>query len=174
MPRLDHADAQTGDTVPHMRQLAIAFQDNLVIVDGRTLVPGWATGRSNNCLIDTLRQQLHYTASLDAVRSALQLRYTAGPAHVKGNNYLDLDLHGLAVVDLLHQYATNISVPREPIAHTVTIKCIDLTFRGNGDVIGTGRRTLYIARQSANHFVPLLPWHGVVVQQPDASAAMQR
>ena len=34
--------------------------------------------------------------------------------------------------------------------------CVDATFIGNGDVKGNGARTLYIARQNANHFVPVL------------------
>ena len=36
------------------------------------------------------------------------------------------------------------------------IICIDAMFIGNGDVEGNGSRCLYIARQNANHFVPLL------------------
>ena len=44
----------------------------------------------------------------------------------------------------------------EFLPSTYKIVCVDATFIGNGDVEGHGARTLYIARQNVNHFVPLL------------------
>ena len=35
------------------------------------------------------------------------------------------------------------------------IVCVDLSYIGNGSVVGEGPREVIIARENANHFIPL-------------------
>ena len=59
-------------------------------------------------------------------------------------NYLQLDFHAAAILQ---------HMGFEPSLFTVT--CVDLTHKGHGDVVGSGARRLYLARESQNHFIPL-------------------
>ena len=100
--REPHADAQLGDNVPHMRQMAIEFEaDGTVEVDEKRFVPGDASSESCNCLIDTLRQVLHLQCDLAVVRRHLMTLFPDGPGVVTSSNFLELQLHWAEVVDAL-------------------------------------------------------------------------
>ena len=101
-PREPHADAELGDNVPHMRQMAIEFEaDGTVEVDEKRLVAGKASSESCNCLIDTLRQVLHLQCDLAGVRRHLMTLFPDGPGVVTSSNFLELELHWAQVVDAL-------------------------------------------------------------------------
>ena len=80
--REPHADAQLGDNVGHMRQMAIAFEARTVIINGKRFLPGGASSESCNCLIDTLRQVLHLQCDLAGVRRHLMTLFPDGPKHL--------------------------------------------------------------------------------------------
>ena len=107
-----HADAQLGDNVPHMRQMAIEFnEDGTVTVEGKRCLPGAASSVSCNCLIDTLRQVLHLQCDLARVRRHLMTLFPDGPGVVTSSNFLELELHWAQVVDALanntgHSYSS--------------------------------------------------------------------
>ena len=61
--------------------------------------------------------------------------------------------HWAAVIDLLFEFDERRSWR---LTHTnVTVKCVDVMFEGNGEVVGTGLMVVYIAREHDNHFIPL-------------------
>ena len=95
---------------------------------GRELVfsRGYASGAANNCLIDTLRQQLDIVASLEYVRNQLMLRHTSGPMEVKECNFLTLDYHWADVIDILFDADCS---GKPKLRHgRFRIVCVDLTF----------------------------------------------
>lgn len=141
--------------MPHMFQMGVRRDGDCFVVDGRRYRRGFASGRANNCLIDTLRQKLGLVANVDWVRSQLQFRFSEpGAAQVTAANFLTLDLHWEAVVDLLLENA------ERAVRHdAVRIVCVDTEFLGNGDVLGNGALSLFIARENGNHFVPLIPMY---------------
>ena len=86
-----HEDAQWGDTVPHLRQTITRCTADGTQMQGRMQVYWWreyhdvrfvineqhfkmgkASGHECNCLIDTLRQQLHLDCDVRAVRAYVQ------------------------------------------------------------------------------------------------------
>ena len=156
-----------GDTVPHMRETHITctadgshiagcrrqgwwerYHDVYFSINEREhFVMGKASGDQCNCLIDTLRQQLHVECDVRVVRAFVQARH---PNLVLGD-YLELQLHWRDVINGLAH-----SVGQDFAATSFKIVCVDAMFIGNGDVEGNGSTPLYIARQNANHFVPLL------------------
>ena len=160
-----HADAEMGDSVPHMRQVKwelLAEQmhggGELVRVEGRDFFFGRASGEDNNCLIDTLRQKLgNMVCSLEAVRVSLMAEFPSGPRRVTDHNYLELEHHWRHVIEFL---GTNSPTGNALDPSRFRIVCIDRRYPGNGDVEGDGAVTLFIARVNANHFVPLIPYHG--------------
>ena len=107
---------------------------------------GRASGLQSNCLIDSLRQLLKPSAKVPEIRRALQLQFRSGAAKVTARNYLQFDFHAPAV--LRHMGFDH---------RLFTVTCIDLVHRGHGDVIGSGARRLYLAREGQNHFIPLFP-----------------
>ena len=148
-----------GDNVPHMRQLAwevlprrTAQGAQVVRVEGQDFFAGEANGDQNNCLIDTLRQQLGVVADLGAVRKELLKEFPRGPGCVTPLSFLELEHHWRHVVRLLGALAPHGSA-FEPDA--LRIVCVDLAFPGHGAVEGDVAHTLYIARVRTNHFVPL-------------------
>ena len=173
--RESHSDAGFSDSVPHMRQVnGVCIADGLVVSgsqrprwmecyrevhlvsDTAVFALGRASGDGYNCLIDTLRQVLNIVCNVPAVRAALETRI---PSILPGD-FLELELHGQAIVDLLLIF--NLAVPsssRRPVAKSCRIVCFDLLDVGNGDVVGGDGLALYIARVNRNHFVPLLRRH---------------
>ena len=164
---LSDPDAAWGDTVPHMRETQITctadgselagrhregwwerYHDVCFSINDREqFVMGKASGDQCNCLIDTLRQQLHVECDVRAVRAFVQARHT----DLVLGDYLELQHHWRDVINGLAH-----SVGQDFAATEFKIVCVDAMFIGNGDVEGNGPRPLYIARQNANHFVPLL------------------
>jgi len=136
-PPLRHPDASSRGVGPHMNQTDIAR----ILA---TTTKGCASGLRNNCLIDSLRQLLKPTASVGAIRRALQLQFRTGATKVTRSNFLQFDFH---IAAILQQLGFN------PQLFTVT--CVDLAHAGHGDVFGRGSRKIYLARESQNHFVPL-------------------
>ena len=134
---LRHSDATSRGVGPHMNQADVSG----ILANTRR---GTASGKRNNCLIDSLRQLLQPAAQVAQIRRALQLQFRSGAARVTANNFLQFDFHAGAIV---RQLGFDPSL--------MTITCIDLAHRGHGDVLGRGARRLYLAREGQNHFIPL-------------------
>ena len=175
-----HADASMGDGINHIRQTDITCTADGIVIDGRCkpnwwtrydevrfvvnhtehFVMGTASGEECNCLIDTLRQQLQEHCD-DNVRRQLQLHcdiktvrefVQAQDPDLMPGEYLELQKHWLAVLAGLGVFLDD-----DSLAITYKIVCVDVAWIGHGDVENEeGLKTLYIARQNANHFVPLL------------------
>ena len=88
---------------------------------------GEASGASNNCLIDTLRQVLDLKINVPTVRTALMEEFPGGQAKVSKANFLTFHLHALAI---FHRFGLD---PKE-----YTLVCFDLNLEDNGDVVGHG------------------------------------
>ena len=142
--------------MPHMSQTAWGYDGNeTIIVNEQRYRRGRASGHQNNCLLDTLRQKLGLVVNVEVVRDELQRRFPSGLAFVGKSNYLTLDYHWMAAIDLLFQADTS-GMPK--LDHRrFRIICVDLRYIGNGDVVGEGPREVIIARENANHFIPLHP-----------------
>ena len=140
-------DAALGDTAPHMFQMEVRRDGGCFLVDGRRYKRGFASGRAN-FRIDSLRQMLGLVTNVDWVQSQLQLEISEpGPSQVTAANFLTLDLRWAKVVDLLLGNSER-AVRRD----AVRIVCVDTEFLGNGDVLGTGELSLFIARENGNRF----------------------
>ena len=165
--RSSHQDAGWGDSVPHMRETVITCTADGLDIEGRLSVDWWrhyqdvcfcingadqfsmgkASGDQCNCLIDTLRQQMNLECDTRAVRNYVQARHS----NLVLGDFLEFQQHWRDVLSGLgHVAGRNI----DPSVYKVV--CVDAQFIGNGDVEGNGVNILYIARQNANHFVPLL------------------
>ena len=125
--RVNHRDADLGDTVPHMRETRITCIADGVDMVGQLRQHWWAlhrdvrftvngvhhfsmgkaSGDQCNCLIDTLRQQLHLECDIRAVRAYVQARH---PNLVLGD-FLELQHHWRDVVSGLAFVAGNDIVP---------------------------------------------------------------
>mgnify|MGYP006899618366 CR=1 FL=1 len=116
--------------------------------DADKLEMGRASGHECNCLIDTLRQQLGLDCDIGAVREYVQAQHGS---LVRGD-FLELQAHWRSVIKGFAELMDDDFLT--PL--TYQIVCVDATFIGNGDVEGVGAQILYIARQNANHFVPLI------------------
>jgi len=134
---LRHVDATSRGAGPHMSQADV----DGILASTRQ---GTASGKRNNCLIDSLRQLLQPAAQVAPIRRALQLQFRTGAAKVTASNFLQFDFHAGAIVRQLGF---------DPALMTIT--CVDLSHKGHGDVLGKGARRLFLARQGQNHFVPL-------------------
>ena len=151
----------TKGSLPHRQQLEWSLSERfgtgecLVTVEGKIFISGHATSANCNCLIHTVAQALGVECDLSAVRSALMLRHTSGPAKVTARNYLTLDAHWEDVVHFVSWHAVGCSdlVPSSDFC----LRCIDLAHPGHGDVVGEpgAPRALLFAREDGNHFVPL-------------------
>ena len=87
----------------------------------------------------------------------LQKQFQAGEEVVTANNYLTLQDHWRAIIDNLFEVA---ECRNRRLTHDkFTIKCVDLRYRGNGEVVGDGPWVIRIARVNANHFIPLFKYH---------------
>ena len=174
--RSTHVDASMGDNVPHMFQRDVQVyvngaqllrgaslhrkqwgnRDVIVQVDSISFRIGTASGSNMNCLIDTLRQLVAGGVDCDVqhVRNRLECQFRS----IRPGDFLDLQHHWRAVIGWLARLnANNASFQ----ADNFKLVCIDLFFVGHGDVVGDGLETLYLAREDANHFVPLIPvWDG--------------
>ena len=163
--RVKHRDAGLGDTVPHMREVnAVCVADGSAreglqninwwlgrqvhFVFQRDLVyfMGSASGDECNCLIDSLRQCLDVICDVGRVRSLVQ---RSNP-HLIFGDYMELQHHWRDVIRCIGVVLGMNLTPQD-----FSIICVDALHVGHGDREGTGTRTLYIARQNANHFVPL-------------------
>ena len=80
------------------------------------------------------------------------------------SNFLELEHHWQHVIHFLGTVSHKSFDPDH-----YRVACIDLAFPGNGDVVGTGATMLYIARDNANHFVPLIPHHVACPGRPARS-----
>ena len=147
----------------HIRQASVEILGRsrtggrLLRVNGNVYVVGTASGDGCNCLIDTLRQKLgNFPVNLSSVRAKLQQLFPHGQKQVTEGSYLELEFHWESVISFLGEAAGKRFNP-----HQFQVFCIDLdNYDGNGDVVGSGSRTLRIARENGNHFVPLLHYHG--------------
>ena len=137
-----------------MFQMEVRREGPHVCVDDRRYAVGLASGSSNNCLLDTLRQQFDIIADLNQVRRELQRRFPHGPDQVTQDNFLTLHAHWRDAVDLLFQWDIS---GKPKLTHTAfRVVCVDLVHVGNGDVVGDGPHTIHMAREGQVHFVPLI------------------
>ena len=153
-----HKDAEMGDHVPHFGQRLVKFQGGTVEIDGILYQRGKATGVSNNCLIDTLRQLLEFSddASLcHEVREKLRRKYSApGLSFVGRQTYLILDLHWQDVV----RYWAEVT-GKDVNPEGITVVCVTAEHgQENGMVEGSGPRLVNVLNLGNNHFDPLLPF----------------
>ena len=151
--RDSHPDAGWGDNVPHISELDWHTEGSDIRIEGALFVRGKATTVQNNCLIDSLRQTLGVVANEKWVRSRLQVQFPHGPECVTSSNFLTLEYHWHAVVNAL--FVADQSRRPKLDSHSFRVVCVDLTWEGNGDVLGAGPKTLYIAREGQCHFIPL-------------------
>ena len=85
-----------------------------------------------------------------------QLAPAAAPGRAAGGHglhFLILQHHWQAVIDFL--FEADMSCKPKLSHATFRVICVDLTYRDNGEVFGSGARLLYIARENTSHFVPL-------------------
>ena len=150
-PRLEHSDATSRGVGPHMFQISVSRRGDCFVVEGNTYSLGRASGQGNNCLIDTLRQALGLAGiSLEGVRETLKAQFTRGPSKVEDANYLELGYHWAAIVDALKG---------ADASRRYRVLCITPDAPENGEVAGSGRTRLFIARtglKGSLHFVPLV------------------
>ena len=104
--RSEYVVKKVGLTPDSFRRI-VSLNDNLYTV-------GKATGRNDNCLIDTIRQSLDLEFShalLDAVRNDLAKTYSSGAFQVRtgddvrGPNFLEFTEHTRSVAQLLCKHA---------------------------------------------------------------------
>jgi len=162
-----HPDAAWGDTVPHIRQVAVRIEGERVVVDAQVYFRGRASGAANNCLIDTLRQKLDIVGVSSAwVRARLRERFPSGAGEVTANNFLTLDIHWSSIIEFLGQGAMEVGLRQRPLQASIfKIVCVDLESFGeliHGDVVGNGPMILMIARTGHNHFIPLIRQWGLI------------
>ena len=140
-----------------MYETSVQYIDaETVAISGRRYKLGTASGDENNCLIDTLRQslQLPDLASVASVRRHLLSPGFFGEAServpleavIRPRDFLTLDFHAKDIINLLGASA-----------EAYTVLCLDWVHKSNGDAVGNGPSTLYIARVREDHFVPLIP-----------------
>ena len=142
-------------------QISVEVIDGVWNINDRYYVKGSATSWGHNCLIDSLRQCLyiHEDINILSIRNKLRRLFcTSGEMQVTRSNFLSVDFHSQAIIDLLLQanFGTKASY------HSAyTLSCIHV--RGNfetslgGCSIGTGLNTIFIAYVNSNHFEPFLP-----------------
>ena len=133
------------------------MEGSSIVIDTRSYLRGRASGYRNNCLIDTLRQSLQLVAKVAWVRNQLRRQFADGPAIVTEENFLTLQHHWRAIIELLFE-ADESGKPKAS-SDIFTIVCVDLTYRDNGEVVGQGPFKLHIAREETIHFVPLIRQH---------------
>ncbi|CAE8629629.1 unnamed protein product, partial [Polarella glacialis] len=151
--REPHADVQLGDNMRHLRQIDATQEGELCVIEGRHYFVGRASGKNNNCLIDTLRQVFGVVVGdFSWIRSELRKRYPAGPHRVTRSNFLELDPRWRDVVKLLSVAAVNLEKGQSLDPSRFRIICVDFDYPGHGDVVGTGERTPCIGRVNENHF----------------------
>ena len=80
-----------------------------------------------------------------------RLFHRQGPSIATAKNYLDLEFHWADTIRLLGELAGQPLQPEE-----FKIICVDIEYLGNGDVVGDGPRVLHIARENADHFIPVV------------------
>ena len=159
----------------------IAFR-RVVSVNNARWEVGTASGRENNCLIDTIRQSLRIPSSdalLDAVRNDLAREFPEGAYAVRtetdqhGANFLEFQEHTRAVARLLVRHAGR------DVEDVTLLKfiCMDLDTERHSAVPASrpGGREVVILRENGNHFVPvtvshdpvdsLIPWNSSVVRR---------
>ena len=189
--REDHVDASLGDNVDHMRRTSIeCFVDGIKVahnarrrpnwwyghdvefhIDGKAFRMGIASGDGCNCLIDTIRQALDIECDVSEVRAHLELLHRT----IIPGDFLELQHHWRSIINLLCHWRNIIGgaiSSHVNEAHAMySVICVDVLYLENGDVEGDGSERLYIARQNANHFVPLLPF---IVEADELRAVAQR
>jgi hypothetical protein len=126
-----------------------------------------ATGADNNCLIDALRQSLHFPlfhGYLERVRSDLSRAFPSGPYRVRdvdaNANFLDLQAHTEAAIGSLIAHARtqdhggiDKNDPQWLFAE-MKIVCVNIDNLEDTTCVGNGTNVILIARENNNHFIP--------------------
>ena len=128
------------------------------------LFAGRASGRGNNCLIDTLRQVindqgLRIVADVTWVRLQLQARFNQITlAQVTEWSYLDLKEHWAAVIDLLGQSARSNGLDEQGQIRHDAFTVVGISAEDSRIVAreGSGRIVLFVLNRGQAHFEPLL------------------
>ena len=140
--------------MPHMAQVDWSLEGEHVIISGRRYVQGFASSISSNCLIDTLREKLNIIANVALIRRYLMAMLPAGHSQVAAPIFLTPSYHWRAVIDSLFRYDMS-GKPKLTHSH-IQIVCVDVSYAGNGEAVGTGHMTLHLAKIGTNHFTPLI------------------
>ena len=165
----------------HMTQLQWSRQGRdpanpakrLVKIDAAYYYLGFASGAGCNCLVESLRQCLDVSVNAQAVRNDLKQEFSTAcgvNCHHSGSrceqncmkvydkNYLSTD-HWEAVIRLIGRHAAASSSTGFDTANL----CLRVLELGSGDSSGVvlgnpnAEKTLTIAHENGNHFVPVLP-----------------
>jgi len=129
----------------------------VVFVEGYAFQIGRASGEGCNCLIDTVKQLLEVDVPSELVRTDLQREFREGDNKVTRSNFLDFEVHLSAIVRSLDKHARAKDRSRQRLdPNSMQFTCIDLVYIGQGASVGNpSDQHFYIARENANHFVPM-------------------
>ena len=109
----------TGGSLPHRTQVSWSFtglrdyhHSRILMVDGKEYFEGYGNpgrgidGEINNCLIDSIRQCLNLVCDRRIVREHLMKKFShhTGRAQVTKDSFLDVEEHGLDIIQLLYQH----------------------------------------------------------------------
>jgi hypothetical protein len=142
-------------------QISVEVIGGVWNINGQHYVKGSASSWGHNCLIDSIRQCIYITQDIDilSIRNKLRRLFrSSGDMKVTRSNFLSVDYHSQAIIDLLFQahYGTNTS-------YHAAFKLISIHVHGDnntswgGSTVGTGWNTIFLAFVNSNHFEPLLP-----------------
>ena len=134
-PRELHPDATSRGAVPHITQINKAY----VLAN---TPQGQASGAANNCLIDTLRQLVHWQGNVRDIRKEINKQFRSGPHRVAARVFLDFGAHSAAVLELMR---------KDPSMYRLV--CVDLDHGDHGAVLGEGPVLLFVGNQKNMHFV---------------------
>lgn len=129
-------------------------------VEGGDYVLGQASGEDNNCLINTLSQCVNTECDVSRVRSDLIDLFSIAPGRglVTGRSFLELDIHGQAVLQAIYRHAT-----AGPVDIDIDRYCIigvSIHDVGHGGVVVGPRDAeikCMVVCEDYQHFRPLLP-----------------
>jgi len=165
--RLGHADAQFGDTVPHIHEVSVRSVDETTLeIAGEPFSFGVAGSQHNNCLLFSLRQLIcEPEVDVELARLHLQVVFSKGPAKVTKDNFLEFGAHCMDALSFLLWHTGQCSLHDISSIHErYSVTCIDMLPDGtarHGAAVGARRSeaavVFFVGRVNGNHFFPLVP-----------------
>ena len=141
VPLLDHPDAYMTGALKNINQIDL----DRILATARS---GTASGPGCNSLINSLVQILPPPTNKKRqleIRRELRKRFPSGRHNVSMRNFLSVDAHCQAIIELLGFAPSDFKVT-----------CIARDLLCNGAVVGDGPQHIYLMRLQRIHFVPLL------------------